>query len=352
MSGTQQGHGNTPTPGHAGPEKIKGKDFAGADMSQRDLSWVNLSHGSLKGVNFSRSILVHAHLDYADIAETDFSESNLTHADFKNTRLRRVTAKKAEMAAVQFNGGRVEGGDFSGAHLQGSNWEFVECKGTDFSRSNMAGANLLRGTFDQCDFSEARLVGADLSESRLKNTKMAGADLTAANLEGAELKGVDFRDARVSGARFWSAHGLSKEQKTFIVENGGSLYSPRMLKLIQCARFFKTNVYAQIGVLAFLLGLTVFGYRYSENPHHRNNRWVMDKAGKYLNRGDHDKALALYRLLLQRPGQENPLQIYSSMIQTYFQMNRFDKILEVYAEAVRSTDAPGALADIELELAN
>jgi len=140
-------------------------DFAGADLHDLDLQYVNLTQADLKGVNLRKAVLIgaifgdgEAHNGISGPSWVDLSNADLTEADLTSADL-----------------GREHG--YKGLCLRG-----------------------------------AKLCRAKLRYANLNSSDLAGADLTDADLTGAKLADVSFKNALVVGANFTAAQYMKSGQ--------------------------------------------------------------------------------------------------------------------------------------------
>jgi hypothetical protein len=99
---------------------------------------------------------------------------------------------------------------------------------TERERKTLLVGHVFQGAdLDGVDFS-----GADLRAARFENTSLRDCDFSATHLLDTHFLGCDLRGARFTGAKlehnrfdkswFLGATGLSKGQRTYIEEHGGS----------------------------------------------------------------------------------------------------------------------------------
>jgi uncharacterized protein YjbI with pentapeptide repeats len=130
------------------------------DLSQTDLSGLNLHNVDLSGANFWQADLTGVDLSGALLEEVSLREAILVEANLRG----------AELPYCLLEGANLERADLSGADLSGADLTGCNLAGTKLSGANLSEANL----------SHADLRGADLR----------GADLSEADLEGAMTDGI------------------------------------------------------------------------------------------------------------------------------------------------------------------
>src|SRR5919112_829958 len=130
------------------------------DLTQTDLSRLNLQNVDLSGANLW--------------------EANLTEVDLSGALVEEVNLREAIL--VEAN---LMGADLPYSLLEGANLERADLTGADLSGGNLAGTKLTGANLSEADLSNADLRGADLRGADLR-----GADLSEANLEGAVTDGI------------------------------------------------------------------------------------------------------------------------------------------------------------------
>jgi hypothetical protein len=121
---------------------------------QVDLSQANLSHINLSEANLSQANLIAANLSQANLSQANLIQTNLIVADLSHSNLRRA--------------------DLSVADLREAN-----LIGADLSQADLRRANL-----SEADLSEADLRGAYLIGANLSYTDLSGSDISRANITG------------------------------------------------------------------------------------------------------------------------------------------------------------------------
>ena len=129
------------------------------DLSQTDLSGLNLQNVDLTGANLW--------------------EANLTEVDLSGALLEEVNLREAIL---------VE------ANLMGAYLPYSLLEGANLERADLSGADLTG-----CNLAGTKLTGANLSEANLSNADLRGADLCGADLRGADLSEADLEGAVTDG---------------------------------------------------------------------------------------------------------------------------------------------------------
>ncbi|MEW6496145.1 MAG: pentapeptide repeat-containing protein [Cyanobacteriota bacterium] len=105
-------------------------NFAGKDLSDKNLSGADCHRGKLPNTNLSNTIL---------------QSSNLSYADLRNANLRGADLRGANLTEAN-----LAGADLSGAQLRGAN----------LSKTDLTGANLKNTNIGEADTAEAIMDGA------------------------------------------------------------------------------------------------------------------------------------------------------------------------------------------------
>jgi uncharacterized protein YjbI with pentapeptide repeats len=107
-----------------------------------------------------------ADLSDADLSDVNLRRANLSDADLSDANLRRANLRRANLRRA----------DLSEADLRRAN----------LSDADLSDANLRRADLSEADLSDANLSGADLSEADLRRVNLNDADLSGADLSGAK----------------------------------------------------------------------------------------------------------------------------------------------------------------------
>jgi len=201
---------------------LQNVNFGSADLSNRDLSWANISGANLSGANLTGVIASNvtsssttrlpvgwsvnngflvgpgANLSNADLSGMDLSGANVSNANFTSATFSGTTLRRANVTGANFSstspaglitGGLIgtaatlptgwtqQGGWFLG---QNANLTGMKLTGTDLTGLNLSGANLTNALL-----TNVNLTNTNLSSANLKNTKLSGVNLSGATLTGA-----------------------------------------------------------------------------------------------------------------------------------------------------------------------
>jgi uncharacterized protein YjbI with pentapeptide repeats len=196
-----------PTTPRIEPGRMRGGDFAGANLQKQKLVSEDLQD---------------ARLVRADLSATDLTDANLmgvdaTDAFFRGTNLTRAKLLRANLERADLEGAYLRGADLSGAKLPSA---------------RLAGAYVHSATLSAADLSRADLQRAKLTDARLDSAKLMGADLRGANLQGADLSNAFMDGARLQGAQYdastlWPIGFDPAEEKAVLVAGSGAAAGER-----------------------------------------------------------------------------------------------------------------------------
>jgi uncharacterized protein YjbI with pentapeptide repeats len=125
-----------------------------------------------------------------DLSQTDLSGLNLQNVDLTGANL-----WEADLTEVDLSGALLEEVNLTEAILVEAN-----LMGAELPYSLLEGANLGRADLSGADLSGADLTGGNLAGTKLTGANLSEADLSHADLRGADLRGADLRGAGLSEA--------------------------------------------------------------------------------------------------------------------------------------------------------
>lgn len=175
-------------------EETKDGDYAYVDLSNQDLSGIDLSG---------------AYLEYADLTNTNFSGADLSnavlaHARLINTSFTGTNLRGANIGATLIDGAQFIEADLSGATLGKAriiNSRFHRC--TLIERMDM----FLETTFHKVDFSDSVLPKTNFIDKDFSDCCFDGADLSESNFIHPILNRASFMGARLDTVNFVEARG-------------------------------------------------------------------------------------------------------------------------------------------------
>ncbi|MGC8539770.1 MAG: DUF2169 domain-containing protein [Phycisphaerae bacterium] len=281
-----------------------GESLAKENLSQLDLSRLNLTAADFSGANlsncsFNASTLTRCNFTGANLASTNMSEVQGPEANFSQAALAGATLENANLKQADFTQANLAGANLTGAMLDEALFEkatladavligvsaketlFVEAdlSRAKFQQSKCPQADFTAATVNQTDFSHAALPEATVEKATGKQVNFARADVTKlradkadfpeANLyeaggtesiwAGANLAGANMRYAQLSGATFTAAglqgaNGSAANLKTARL-NKANLTGAKM----QQANLFKASFEKANLTMANLSGANAYG---------------------------------------------------------------------------------------------
>lgn len=189
------------------------------DLSQRNLSGLDLS-----GADLTRANLSGATLDGANLRKANLSGADLYHASLSSTHLEGANLKTAKL-----NGAFMLDARLAEANLDFADLSHVTATTANLSRTTMRyakcceaeldlGAKLRKADLSWADLSRANLSNADLREANLFKANLSEADLSFADLSGATLKGAVLTGAVYTFHTHWP--------EGFAPRDSGARYDP------------------------------------------------------------------------------------------------------------------------------
>jgi len=189
-----------------------------AELSDLDLTGVDLSHMILRGAVFERVILRKANLAHADLTGATLSALDIQEADCQGANFTEADLSEALLVRSDFSKAILRDADLMRAELREARLELAEAEGAGFAE-----ADLSRATLEGADF-----TAADLSFCRLHHANLSRCNLTDASLENAWGRRIQAETARVdmlksAGANFCESNFMSISGKETVWE-GGEFY--------------------------------------------------------------------------------------------------------------------------------
>ena len=158
-------------------------DLSGMDLSQRDLTRINLSGAILRGTRFYESILYGANFENADATGTTFKRAILKKTDFTESSL-----KKASLSGAILDGSRLNRAYAFSCQMRKARLKRVSCHS-----ANMENANLAETMIFESNFNRAILRSAVLTRAVLVDVKLKDADVS-----GSQVYGISAWDLRTN----------------------------------------------------------------------------------------------------------------------------------------------------------
>jgi uncharacterized protein YjbI with pentapeptide repeats len=200
---------------------------AGGKTARGDYAFVDLSDQDLTGIDLNGAYLEYADLTNTNLTNANLSKAILTHAIFKGTNLTNTNLTGANLGAIDFDGVLFRDADLTGATLGKSNivnTQFERCKMADkmdmfletkFTQSSFTGSDMHKSIFidadiSGCDFSEADLTESNFVNPIMKSVNFSGASLTGVNFVKAQADLSNFDNAIMKNVRFVGESSLVK----------------------------------------------------------------------------------------------------------------------------------------------
>ena len=197
------------------------------NLSNMDLTGINLRGSSLVNTNLSEAILDFAILSQTHIMSSNFNNASLEYADISDSLIAWTEMKNTSLSYVDASGSSISFNQFQGSvlessYLQHSHWVNNNLSNSIFDKADLTESEMTSAynpaewwnfsTFENSSFNSARLVDATLI-GNFTNSIFSGADMEDAFLAGnwtgvqfshAQMEGVVFSLIRLNGANFYS----------------------------------------------------------------------------------------------------------------------------------------------------
>jgi len=132
----------------------------------------------------------------------------LKDLDLSNAELSKIELNGSHLMDVNFTGATLKDAKLYKADLSNANLSNSVCTGIILSEANLGFASLHNANFNSANFSTANLMFADLSKG----------NYSGANFTNAQMKGAKFDEAYMSGANFTGAEvSIEDLKKAYIV---------------------------------------------------------------------------------------------------------------------------------------
>ncbi|MCC5641251.1 pentapeptide repeat-containing protein [Nostoc sp. CHAB 5844] len=160
--------------------EISNDDLSNLNLSGVDLSKCNLTNFSFKdtnlsGANLSEACLIRSDFGFCNLTNTNLSNAYLGHCDFTQAELNGTIFDNADLGHVNLSFARINAARFRGANFRQTQLQGVDLSSLDFSNANLSNLNL----------SWVKFVGANLTGANLSHSQVLWTDFTAAVFTGA-----------------------------------------------------------------------------------------------------------------------------------------------------------------------
>jgi len=151
-----------------------------ADLSNQNLTCIDLNGVNLAGVNLSG----------ADLSWGDFIGANLSGANLS----------RANLSRANISGADLTGADLTEAIIKDAKLIFANLRNAVLKTANFTWANLTRAQIKNADLSNAKLVLTDLCGANLLGANLSGALIDSVNINAETiLKDVNTENAKIIG---------------------------------------------------------------------------------------------------------------------------------------------------------
>ena len=176
-------------------------DLSGAELNEIELPGANLKNAIFYKVELGEQ-LVQTQMRKANLKGADLSEANLKWVNLSNTKLDNAILHEANLSNAN-----LESCGFTGARMTNANLEEAKIRANYFFSADLTGANLQKAeihlaNFGRANMSEVNLQETDVIQTQLTNTKLTGANLRGTNFASSNLSQADLRWACVEDANF------------------------------------------------------------------------------------------------------------------------------------------------------
>jgi uncharacterized protein YjbI with pentapeptide repeats len=174
---------------------------AGAGLSGRDLTDADLSNLDLRGADLTGGVLARANLSGARLDGAKLSQANLAAVQAQGTSFR-----GADLTAANLHGASLEAADFAQATLESANLSEAMCNRAVFTSVNASKVIFCKAWLVGARFDQAKLQAGDYTDSHIADASFKEASLDDARLYGAQgervrLDGASMKDARCDDSR-------------------------------------------------------------------------------------------------------------------------------------------------------
>ncbi|MBZ8178973.1 MAG: pentapeptide repeat-containing protein [Oscillatoria sp. PMC 1051.18] len=184
---------------------LSGINLSGANLSEANLNVVNLSGANLSGANLERAKLNVARLSGINLSRAKLNQAvlnvaNLIRADLGEAELIEAALIRAELIRAELSGANLRNANLNGVDLREATLRYANLSGCNLSEANLRGAFLTSAILEGATMNGANLCRCDLSAANLREAELRQVDLSRADLNGADLRGANLRWADLSGA--------------------------------------------------------------------------------------------------------------------------------------------------------
>ena len=188
-------------------------NLSGTNLSESNLSCLDLSTALLDRVNLSR-----ANLSYSDLSTLNLTGSNLSSADLSHANLDELFLSETILAGANFSNASLQFSDFSGkdfssikflsTNLRGAKFNGADLRSVSFERTDLRRADFRKGIFGTPDsemrnipaYMQSEPVYASFEFSILDSARLSDINLRRVSFVKASLKNADLHASDFSGS--------------------------------------------------------------------------------------------------------------------------------------------------------
>lgn len=149
-----------------------------------------------KSTSFAKADLSGLNLSELDLSGINLCDAQLREADLEGTNLKYATLKDADLWAAQLKNAKLQHSNFFEAKVQ---W-------ADLTKANLAKADIRGADFSNAKFRNAQLIATDMQWGIFHNASFHHATMDSVNLYGADLKQANLIKVNLSNAFIKSAN--------------------------------------------------------------------------------------------------------------------------------------------------
>lgn len=163
-----------------------------ADLSDMDLSEVNLARENLRYINLTNASLYKADLSDANLIGADLSGAKLDYADLSSANLHAADLTGALLICTN-----LLQADLFHARLCQANLFHSDLTKADLRSADMTHADLCYANLTKADLSDVNLMNATLSNAVFNSTFLNWADLSGVNLDDIKGNLMEYRRGKI-----------------------------------------------------------------------------------------------------------------------------------------------------------
>ncbi len=192
---------------HKNGESLRERDFACIDLSNQNLSGINLEYAYLEQANLSGAVLNDAKLKGAILARANLSGARLNNADLSNANLGKVNFNHAVLKKSNLKQAILENSEFTGASITECDLTEASITGATFFEVDFSHSTMNNFIFDEqdlssCKFDHCQLNNASFTKCTLSQAGFSQAIMVKASFSGCHAEHTNFSQANLENARF------------------------------------------------------------------------------------------------------------------------------------------------------